>query len=159
MIAGIDASSRAIDVVLLADDTDDALWFKYELHGATPFERARSLHDCFPTRSWWEDFGVYLIGYEDPRGHYAHTQKALGLALGAVAALLPPEMAVVPTQTQEWKRHATGNPNASKQTVRAAVVALYPPAEAWDDLNATDAYAVAWTVRALNNQALERGAA
>lgn len=155
MIAGIDASSRAIDVVLLAEDTDDALHHKFELIGGTPFERARSLRGIFPTRSWWESFGVYLIGYEDPRGHHAHTQKALGIALGAVAALLPRSMPVVPTQTQEWKRLFVGNANASKQDVaaRAAEHGFVS-----DDLNATDAYGIAYAVRALNADAI-RGAA
>lgn len=163
MIAGVDISSFAIDIVLLDDDTDDATWHHFALRGSTPFERARNARLVLPGRSWWEDCGVWLLGYEDPVGHHAHTAKALGLALGAVAVLLPPSLVCVATQASEWQRKFTGwkkQPRTSaerKELVRCRADELgFTPGK---NSNATDAYGIAWVIRSLNDAAIQKGAA
>ena len=153
VIAGIDLSSFAVDVVLLEDDTDAATWHRFELAGPTAFERARSLRAVFPTRSFWEDHGVWLLGIEDPHSRFPHAAKALGMATGAVAALLPRDLTVIQTAPKEWKRIFTDASNSDKQTV--ANVARYYHRFKADDFNATDAYGIAWAVRHLNQQALD----
>jgi hypothetical protein len=43
----------------------------------TPFERTRSLRGVFPSRSFWEEHGVYLAGIEDPHSRAnAHREGA-----------------------------------------------------------------------------------
>lgn len=160
MILGIDFSSQAIHLVLLDDDTDTAEATVVELAGATPFERARSARLFFPPRSWFEDKGVWLVGIEDPHSRANHTAKALGLAAGAIAALLPTSLTVVQTPPAEWKRVFTGNARAQKLDVWRRCVELYPAAFDWSvDNNLTDAYGIAHAVRTINNQAVERATA
>ena len=155
-VAGIDFSSRAVHVVLLEDDTDHASLRIFELHGATPFERARSLRRVFPTRGFWEDNGVYLVAIEDPHSRANHTAKALGLAAGAIAALLPNAMTVVQTAPSEWHRLFAGTAGASKDDVQARGRAVWPDPPAGCDDNAWDAYGIAWAVRTLNNTAIQK---
>lgn len=155
MIAGVDISSRAVDIVLLDDDTEQATWHHYALAGATPYERARDSCNVLPSRSWWEDNGVWLVGLEDPRGPHAHTMKALGAAVGAFLALLPRDLTVIPTIAQEWKRLTVGAPGAGKDSVARWARAQLGQTdhETWNQ-DGYDAYAIARAVRVLNNSAL-----
>lgn len=155
-VAGIDLSSFAVDVVLLDEDTDAAEWHRFELAGGTPFDRTRSLRACFPSRSFWEDAGVYLLGIEDPHSRANHTAKALGLVTGGVAALLPRDLVVLQVPTAEWKREFTGSGSSDKEAV-AVKAALLGFIEL--NLNATDAYGIAWATRAINQRAIEKGRA
>ena len=155
-VAGIDFSSRAVHVVLLDDDTDQASPHVYELHGPTPFERARSLRRSFPTRSFWEDHGVYLVAIEDPHSRANHTAKALGLAAGAIAALLPNALTVIQTPPAEWKRVFTGSPTATKDLVSLHVSAIWADAPHDMTHDTSDAYAIAWAARRINQQAIEK---
>lgn len=158
-VAGIDFSSRAVHIVLLEDDSDEASARVFELAGATPFERARSLRRIFPTRGFWEDNGVYLVGIEDPHSRANHTAKALGLAAGAIAALLPNAMTVIQTPPSEWHRIFTGNASASKEIVEQHAHAIWPDPPAGADDNTWDAYGIAYAVRTLNNQAIQEASA
>lgn len=158
-IAGFDISSLAVDFVLLDETTDHADWTRIELAGGTPFERARTLRLLFPSRSFWEDHGVYLAAFEDPFSRQSHTAKALGLVTGAAAALLPSQLATVQTPPAEWKRIFTGAANADKQTVRMHAIARGFDIDPRTSTDAFDAYGIAWAVRALNRQAIEKGKA
>lgn len=155
-VAGIDFSSRAVHVVLLDDDTDHATVHVLDLHGGTPFERARSLRSSFPTRSWWDDHGTWLFGLEDPYSVSMGTAKALGLAAGAIAALLPSGLTVIQTAPNEWHRLFTGDPRASKEIVELHARAVWPDPPAGADDNTWDAYGVAFAVRGLNAAAVEK---
>ena len=159
MIAGVDFSSRAIHLVLLDDDTDTAEGHVIELVGRTPFERARSALWFFPPRSWFEDKGVWLLGIEDPHSRANHTAKALGLAAGAIAALLPRELVVIQTPPAEWKRLFTGDAHAAKEIVGLHARAIWPEPPAKADDNTWDAYGIAWAVRSLNNAAVAKASA
>lgn len=155
MIAGCDVSSFAIDLVLLEDDTDDATWHHYPLTGRTPFERVRTLRAVFPSRSWWEDHGVWLLGIEEPYSQSKGVAKALGLATGAVCALLPADLTVIQTPPQEWKRLTVGKASASKGDVYDwSRDQLGHRFEKWKQ-DGYDAYAIARAVRLLNNDAAD----
>lgn len=158
-VAGIDFSSRAVHIVLLDADTTDASLRVFAMLGSTPFERARSLRRVFPTRGFWEDNGVYLVGIEDPHSRANHTAKALGLAAGAIAALLPNAMTVVQTAPSEWHRLFTGNASASKDEVAAHARQVWPEPPPDGDDNAWDAYGIAWAVRTLNQHAVQQSLA
>lgn len=151
MIAGIDYSSRFIDVVLLDEDTDAATWHRYELHGADAFERARdvrrAMHDALPL---WDN--VLAIGIEDPRGYGA---GSLYRIQGAVLSRLPPLVLVQPWIPSAWRK-AVGLPgNAPKHVVhdyaRNRMYNVDRVERIWKQ-DAMDAYAIALATR----QALER---
>lgn len=160
-VAGIDYSSRAVDIVLVDEDTGyaetgHAKHHRIDLHGETPFERARSLRGQLPLTSWWENNGVYLIGIEDPFSRSKGVAKALGLAAGAIAALLPAGLAVIQTAPTEWKKLSLGNAAAPKTEIETwARDRLGHTFERWPQ-DGYDAYAIAIAVRNLNNAAIER---
>lgn len=165
MIAGVDVSSHAVDVVLLDDDTDQAHSFHHvPLPGPTPFERARGCRQRLPARSWWEDQGVWLVGYEDFFARDAHVAKAIAVVLGAWGAQLPTGLTVVPTPPSEWQRLFTGwakQPRFSderKRLIRDAAIARgFHGDGRTQDLY--DAYGIACVVRDLNNQAIRKASA
>jgi hypothetical protein len=112
-IAGIDFSTRAVDVVLLDENTGHASWQRTELNGADAFDRARSLRwkHLIPDNAW-ED--VLAVGIEDPRGHNA---GALYRVQGAVLARLPSFLLVHPLVPSQWRKLVGLPGNASKQAV------------------------------------------
>jgi len=120
LIAGIDYSTHAIDVVLLDEDSREATWRRYPLEGADAFERARVAGSRFPfmnSSRFWDD--VLAVGIEDPRGYNA---GALYRVQGAILARLPRSLLVYPWIPSAWRK-AVGLPgNASKDAVRAWAV-------------------------------------
>jgi Holliday junction resolvasome RuvABC endonuclease subunit len=156
-VAGIDFSTKAIDVVLLNDDTDHATWHRYTItHKQGAFYAARQVNDAMPTSSFWDQ--VWLAAIEDPYSNSRGTAKALGMIRGAVLASIPTRLPILPTAPQEWKRVFCGNPSASKTDVKdAAIRRGFDPADAAQD--AYDAYGIAWAIRKLNHDAIERNAA
>lgn len=114
MIAGIDYSSRAVDIVLLDEDTDAATWHRFELLGNDAFERARHVEGNIPGRTSeiWDE--VVAIGIEDPRGYGS---GSLYRVQGAILASLPAYLLVHPWIPSAWRK-AVGLPgNASKDDV------------------------------------------
>lgn len=165
MIAGVDSSSHAVDIVLLDDDTDEAhAWHHIVLPGKNAFERARACKQRLPARSWWEENGVWLLAYEDPFTRDAHVAKAMALIQGAFAAQLPPDLTAVATPPNEWQRLFTGwdkQPIHSvdrKHLIRETAIRRgFNGDGRTQDLY--DAYGIACVVRDLNNQAIQRGEA
>lgn len=152
MIAGIDYSTRAIDVVLLDEDTDAATWHRYELEGQDAFERARdvrrAMHDALPL---WDD--CLAIGIEDPRGYGS---GSLYRVQGAVLSRLPSLVLVQPWIPSAWRKQVGLAGNASKEEVAYHACGLLEDAQfahvsAWPQ-DAWDAYLIALATR----QALER---
>lgn len=116
LIAGIDLSTRAIDLALINETTGQlAELHRFELpKNGDAFDRARWVRDTMPSRSWWTDQGVIAIGIEDPRGH---NPGPLFRAQGAILACLPTSLLVHPLIPSEW-RALNGLPgNASKAHV------------------------------------------
>jgi hypothetical protein len=114
VIAGIDYSTRAVDVVLLDEDTDAATWHRFELEGADAFDRARSLRRSFACigSSFWDD--VLAVGIEDPRGYGA---GSLYRIQGAILACLPGRTLVHPLIPSQWRKTVGLPGNASKSIV------------------------------------------
>jgi hypothetical protein len=113
--AGIDYSTRAVDIVLLEEDSDRAKWHRFELDflpGTDAFDRARLVATVMPRGVFWDE--VVAVGIEDPRGYNA---GALYRVQGAVLACLPAGLLVQPWVPSAWRR-AVGLPgNASKEAV------------------------------------------
>lgn len=158
-VAGIDFSTKAVDIVLLDDDTDQAEWFRYEIadeRGA--LWACRNLRLIFPGGSFFESRGVWLVGLEQPYSQSRDTAKKLGMVAGAIAARLPTDLTVIQTDPNEWHRIFTGNAKAGKEQIaeRARGQRGYPDSE-WPQ-DAYDALGIAYAVRWLNQHAIEGAA-
>jgi hypothetical protein len=166
LVAGIDVSTRAVDIIKLPLDGDNARWDRYELEGPTALERATCLPEILPRGTYWDD--VALVALERPYGPGRDILFHLHLVVGAVIAALParlrPPWLMHPT---EWRK-ACGMPgNAHKDAVRAwATVkrtrhtiekselwsrAYYEEPRMWPQ-DACDAYCIAYAARALNEK-------
>jgi hypothetical protein len=157
LIAGIDYSTRAIDIVLLDEDSDAATWHRFELAWpdfSDAFARARSVpvNVPGPRAEFWDD--VLAVGIEDPRGYNA---GALFRIQGALLTRIPRDKLVHPLIPSQWRK-TVGLPGiASKDEValfshglrgRAAVVDGLASFPLWPQ-DACDAYCIALATRIL----------
>lgn len=152
-VAGIDYSTRSVDIVLLEEDTDAATWHRYELDGQDAFERARSVRGSVPGRTsgFWDD--VLAVGIEDPRGYGA---GSLYRVQGAILSCFPALLLVQPLIPSQWRKQVGLPGNAPKMHVAAKTAimrglsaragTLFP--EPWPQ-DACDAYCVALATRTL----------
>lgn len=158
-IAGLDFSTKAVDIVLLNEDNDQAEWTRcpvYDPRG--PLYAAESVRRMLPPPSWWEDNGVYMVGIEDPQSRFPHVAKALGMIAGAVASTLPFGLTVLQLRPQEWKRELCGEAKADKALVASVAAGRILMAGGQCDdwaQDAFDAYGVAFAARAINRRAIE----
>jgi hypothetical protein len=155
LIAGVDYSTRAVDVVLLDEETDAATWHRFALEGQDAFERARAVRLAMFTRPFdWDD--IVAIGIEDPRGYNA---GALYRIQGAILSSMPRHTLVHPLIPSQWRKTVGLPGNASKDDVSAWVYDHWlQPLNAAPMLlqqDACDAYCIALATRTL----LERMAA
>lgn len=165
-VAGIDASSRAIDIVLLDEDTNQGKHHRFELDGDTAINRARSVNWHLPTGSFWDD--VYLVGIEESYSVTFRAAVAQALVRGAVAARLPATIGFIPIPPNEWQRLFLGlepdeklprDRKQRKKLIRRRAVELGFGDAPDLPQDAYDAYGIAHAVRTLNRQAIERSAA
>lgn len=115
MIAGIDFSTKAVDVVLLDEDSDTVEWHRFPLDGpGDAFDRSRLVRAAMPSRSWWEDHGVIAVGIEDPRGYSAgHLYRIQG----GILQCLPADVLVQPWIPSVWRRLVGLAGNADKNAI------------------------------------------
>lgn len=158
-VAGIDLSTRGIDIVLLHDN-HQAERFTFPLEGELAFDRCRHVRRALPGASWWENHGVYLAGIEKPMRRHTVAVAALMRVQGAIIARLPEYLTVVETPVTEWKRLFVGKGNASKREVAETGARLLDhwPHLKWPQ-DAYDALGIACAVRDLNDQAIRKGRA
>lgn len=156
MIAGIDYSTHAVDVVLLDEDTDAATWHRTVLDGKDAFDRARDVRIAMRLfdSEMWDD--VVAIGIEDPRGYNA---GALYRIQGAILACLPTSLLVHPLPPSVWRKTVGLPGNASKGHIAnfvydkrarhlAYATAYYDNPDEWPQ-DACDAYCIALATRTL----------
>lgn len=161
-VLGIDYSTKAIDLVVLGDDTDAGEHFRFPIeHKEGAFYAARNVRRVFPRRSWFEERGVWLVGIERPFGH-PQTLTALMRVQGAIIAMIPPELAVIETPQSEWLR-VFANPEKLPTTSAGRKILAQDRARDLGFRNslmdANDAYGIAWAVRTLNEKAIATAAA
>lgn len=158
-VAGIDLSTRNIDIVLLHED-HQAERYTFPLEGELAFDRCRQVRRVLPRASWWETHGIYLIGIEKPMGRHTVAIASLMRVQGAIVARLPETITIVETPVTEWKRLFTGHGNASKAQVAETGARLLDhwPHRKWPQ-DAYDALGIACAVRDLNDQAIRKGRA
>lgn len=112
VIAGIDLSTKAIDVVMLDEDSDAATWHRFVLSGDGAFDRTRSVRTAMPGSSFWDD--VLAVGIEEPCGHGAGRLMRIQ---GAILACIPAEKLVAPLMPSSWRKMVGLAGNAPKATV------------------------------------------
>lgn len=100
-VVGIDLSTRAIDLVLLDENANEATHRRIELAGDSAFERCRDIRDKMPAASWYDQ--VYLIAIERPFSQSRN--DTVRLAQGAILATLPRHTPVWEVAPQTWKAH------------------------------------------------------
>lgn len=147
LIAGIDYSTRAVDVVFVDEDTGAAAWKRYPLEAdGDAFDRARAVRQAMPARGWWKFYGVIAVGIEDPRGY------ATGLLYriqGGILQCLPADLLVKPWIPSEWRRANNIAGNASKHDVQLHSLRLVGTSRATDawPQDAHDAHLIARATR------------
>lgn len=117
VVAGVDYSSKFVDVVLVDIDTPTTVeWHRYDL-GTTgdAFDRTRRVRDALPSRGWWRDQGVIAIGIEDPRGHSA---GVIYRVQGGILQCLPPELLVHPWIPSAWRKTVGLPGNCDKRAIQ-----------------------------------------
>lgn len=115
-VAGIDYSTRAVDVVLVPYDTVGApSWHRFPLVGSDAFDRTRSVADVVPGRSsvFWDD--CLAVGIEHPGGH--HGTRDMLRVQGAILSCLPARVLVEPWPPSKWRTAVGLKGNASKHDV------------------------------------------
>jgi hypothetical protein len=118
LVAGIDYSTHAIDVVLIDEDTLKPEWSRYDLSfGTDAFDRARHVRPQMGAQRWWDD--VLAIGIEEPRGYNA---GALYRIQGAVLSAIPLHKLVQPWVPSEWRKAVGLKGNASKLEIMNHVI-------------------------------------
>jgi hypothetical protein len=154
LVAGIDYSTHAIDVVTIDEDTLKPEWHRYELEGQDAFDRARDVNasGSFGVEAAWIWESCVAVGIEEPRGYGAgHLYRVQG----AILASVPGRTLVQPWVPSEWRKAVGLKGNASKEDVAAHVRsrmlyllgAIYSTRElcevwAWPQ-DACDAYCIA----------------
>jgi hypothetical protein len=158
LVAGIDVSSLAVDVVWLdVDDQKPPRWQRWKLEGPDAWERCRHLGTVFPGAAWsgWDD--TLAIGIEVAFGP---SSGDVNRCVGAVLSRLPIGLLVERWSTSQWRKAIGLFGSASKKQVFDYVLDT-AFREGWrtDERNlvqdACDAYCIALATR----QAIEQQAA
>lgn len=137
LVAGIDYSTHAIDVVLIDEDNPAFVeWVRYGLNGPDAFTRARNVASILAF-AWVDD--TIAVGIEDPRGQNA---GVLYRVQGAILTRIPQSTLVVPWVPSQWRK-AVGLPgNATKLEVGGWARRGNPERIVWEQ-DACDAYCIA----------------
>lgn len=125
-VAGIDYSTRAVDVVLIPYEGSGApSWHRFPLTGPDAFDRTRSVADVMPGRHsvFWDD--VLAIGIEHPGGH--HGTRDMLRVQGAILSCLPARLLVEPWPPAKWRTANGLKGNASKD-----IVSVYAAFNRWN---------------------------
>jgi len=147
VIAGIDFSTKAIDIVLVDEDQPDRClnWLHIDLTGALKgepagdaWERTRRVWSAMPRGGFWDE--AVAIGIEEPRGH--HGVEPLFRIQGAITACIPRTVLLQPWNPASWRRLNGLAGNATKLVVRNFVIQQGVWLPNWSQ-DACDAYCIA----------------
>jgi hypothetical protein len=154
LIAGLDYSSFAIDVVLIDEDTGDATHYRrrLDLPAAGALTRIRRTAEQMPPRSWWTDH-VVAAGIEIPFARAKGGGYALQLQLGAILSCLPAGLKLHMLRADDWRRACELPTRAQRARHKRNAVDF--ACRHWDshptplDDNTADAYCIAHATRQL----------
>lgn len=165
MIAGIDYSTLAVDVVLLDEDTNHARHIRRRLDTGPgkAIDRIRRIRTVMPARGAWTDAGVVAVAIEEPFNRATMGgQVPLLIALGAIIAGLPPDMPLALLRADDWRKACGLRIRGPRAELKRESIAFaeraWIGAPARIDDNAADAFGIAWAMRDLAEKR-SRGAA
>jgi hypothetical protein len=160
-VLGIDFSSKALDLVLLDENSDVSRWDRLPLPECfSKVELARAVADAMPGPSWFQHHEVYLVACEEPMGQNRQAIAALYTVLGALVTSMPRELPIWLLRPAEWKAGVglPGNLKTSKgdgqSQLRSWAVAHGASVE-WP-VDACVALALAYTAREQNAAAIAK---
>lgn len=163
-VVGIDLSTRAIDLVKLAENDNSAEWVRCDLAGPTAWERALAARDAISGSDgsgprdpkwgtlggWWDD--VYLVAIETPVNDQ---KRVLRLIQGAVIASLPTRLrqphSCWDVHPSTWKAGLGLKGKPTEEDIFRMTGRVEPIGA---DQNARDAYCLAMYARDLNARAV-----
>lgn len=149
-IAGIDYSTRAVDVVLVPLDRGASNWHRFPLAGQDAFDRTRTVANVVPGRAsvFWDS--VLAVGIEHPGGTFG--TREMTRVQGAILACIPDRLLVEPWPPAKWRTAVGMAGNASKLDVLKWVMANafehgWKTDEKLLEQDACDAYCIALATR------------
>ncbi len=165
-VLGIDVDTRSLHLCLLNDDTNQGRYLHVPLVADKPpkepfsFDDVRGLREVlnetiFEIAPYWGFEGwdsIRLVAVENPHLRQVANVHKYGLVIGALLAAVPSRVPVRLLAPAVWHQAFLGKGNARKGEqpvktqawVRAHELGFYS-----DDMNATDAYGIAWAARAM----------
>jgi hypothetical protein len=154
MIAGLDISTRAIHIVELPEDSNNATLHvvRIDTQRGAWLERVRRLRDQMPARTAWRDAGCTLIAIERPYSHHAATLAPMMAVYGALLQLFPADLPLLELSAPEWRKECSlpqRGDDVKPAAVRFARQCWTGQPHAMDD-NAADAFAIAWAAREID---------
>lgn len=126
-VAGIDYDTHGIYIVTLSPDRGRAassLTMRSIRRKGDAFERMRGVVDVMPRGTFWDE--VLAVAIEEPMVMNPKLRQLLPklkAVQGAIVALLPPDMMVVPMTPNVWRKKAGLPGNAPKERIAKFVVA------------------------------------
>ena len=154
-VAGIDVSSKSIDVVTIPIEdrglARDLGYHRIELAGQDAIERASLAADWIPRGTFWDE--ISRVHIERPFAGIAggaHAVLVAHLVIGAIIAALPERLRPpFLIQPRSWRKRGLELPvDASKAAVRARVIELHPGIRRDLEQDAYDAVGIARSARA-----------
>lgn len=106
MIAGLDISTRAVHIVSLPEDSNDALLHvvRVDTQRGLAIDRIRRLRDKMPARTAWRDAGCTLIAIERPYSLHAATLAPMMAVYGALLQLFPSDLPLLELSASDWRK-------------------------------------------------------
>jgi len=152
-VVGIDLSSRALHLITLAEDTNDAYAHVVRLdttRGAA-VERIRRMRDRMPVRSSYSAYGVTLIAIEKPFHRQAAMSAVPSMVYGALLQLVPADLPLLELRADDWRRECAlplrgARSELKKASVRFARQMWEACPHALDD-DTAEAFCIAWAAR------------
>lgn len=150
MVAGIDVSTFAIDVVWIdLDDLEAPHWCRYSMEGRDAWERCRDVGREFPGASSevWDE--TTAIGMEVAFGP---SSGDVNRCVGAVLSRLPQGILIERWSSSQWKKAVGLAGNAKKQQVMDHVLRIafgvgWKTDQKILEQDACDAYCIALATR------------
>lgn len=105
MICGLDISTRAIHIVQLPEDDNQAALHvvRVDTERGDATERIRRLRDRMPARTAWRDAGCTLIAIERPWFDGPSLGPMMAV-YGALLQLFPADLPLLELKADEWRK-------------------------------------------------------
>lgn len=158
MIVGIDLSTRAIHVVELPEDTNEATLHvvRLDTERGNAIERVRRIRDRMPARTAYRDNGCTLIAIEEPYARGPGIAPMMAV-YGALLQCLPADVPLLELRADDWRRECSipirkprdAGSDFHKRAAVGFARELWKNPPFFDD-NGADAFCIAWAAREID---------